>query len=94
MHLLLSCTKVLWRWGVAEHVDTKRKADAVNDLLKDLGIAVTTIHIRKQSDADVLRRRVSFTGRECRVLLENFEKFVDVVHDTWAHRWSRYRRFV
>ena len=79
LHLLLSCTKLIFKKGVLQMLESETQAVTLNARLKTLGICVpnqTKVSDRVASDQS---RRVQFTGNECVKLLEAWDVVVNEI---------------
>ena len=77
LHLLLSCTSLLFKECVLPLLVTEERAARLNDQLAHLQICIPRQAKRAASAASDQARRVKFTGKECVALLSHWDGILD-----------------
>ena len=79
LHLLLSCTKLVFKKGILQMLESEHQADVLNARLKSLQICVPKQRKMSVRVAQDQSTRVKFTGKECVILLEAWDSVVDEI---------------
>lgn len=96
LHLLLSCTKLIFKKGILPMLENEQQASTLNARLRSLQICVPNqrkVSVRIAQDQST---RVKFTGKECIRLLEFWDQVVKAASEPleWErHSRLRYRVF-
>ena len=77
LHLLLSCTKLLFKECIVPLLVTEDRAKRLNDQLAHLRICIPRQSKRAAMAASDQSRRVKFTGKECVTLLSHWDGILD-----------------
>ena len=94
LHLLLSCTKLIFRKGILEILETEEQASTLNARLQNLQICVPKQRKLSARVAHDQSSRVKFTGKECVILLEAWDVIIDEVLSKSPDRdkWNEHAR--
>ena len=79
LHLLLSCTKLVFKRGILEMLESEAQATLLNNRLQSLSICVPKQRKVSVKVAHDQSTRVKFTGKECVTLLEAWDGIVDEI---------------
>ena len=77
LHLLLSCTKVLFKECVLPLLVSEERAARLNEQLAHLQICIPRQSKRAACAASDQAKRVKFTGKECLILLSHWDGILD-----------------
>ena len=85
LHLLLSCTKLLFKKGILEMLETEKQAEVLNTRLQILQVCVPKQRKLSANVAHDQSSRVKLTGKECVTLLENWDNLIDEIMSLSEH---------
>ena len=78
LHLLLNGTKKLFHLSIVKEIHKNSIAVEVNALIRTLHINAPDI--KSALWKETFGKPISFTGNECVIILENIDKFLEIVH--------------